>query len=566
MQTILQIATQAENDFRHLFRSKDALVKLRALNADLQKSCDKGGDQVHNLLEVAMQKLVSKLSWDLHKNKDMTPASVGIPELLDLCIAGATENLLSNHAPYKILEELMDGQTIVICEKLWELLETRKAKLTTANFIPPYDGKDGKPPKTTKASLCLLRLSNTLLRRLSKTHNTVFCGRILAFLSFAFALSERSAVNLTGRSNVSNVTLFEDEATFNENTQNEVQETKLDYTLYKTFWDIQRYFRQPNLATESDAEWVAFTNELNTVLTAFESNAFNPKDIDQARDDSAYDDVDDERESFFQTKYLTNSRLFHLQLRDPILRECMLTQFLILFRHLEKTNAHQTQVNELFERVLDLLRATPSDGKGFSEMLIHVLDRENNWTQWKADKCKPYERFPVAEEPPSMEEGEEPPSKKMKPSDSALLDSLVHEDAASLLSKIQGSTRKTAVPVEDFIARFEEARDPENAMEKEYWPDNDKMVCWRTMRACMRNRINYMDKVIEGTGEMVEAILRVQNGGVPAASPAPSTSDEPAPADDSNASATPVKDEPTSDVNMEETQVTEEGEVGHATS
>ncbi|KAG9415982.1 hypothetical protein AC1031_000372 [Aphanomyces cochlioides] len=75
-----------------------------------------------------------------------------------------------------------------------------------------------------------------------------------------------------------------------------------------------------------------------------------------------------------------------------------------------------------------------------------------------------------------------------------------------------------------------------------------------------------MEKVIEGTGEMVEAILRVQNGGVPAASPAPSTSDEPAPADDSNASATPVKDEPISDVKMEETQVTEEGEVGHATS
>lgn len=68
--------------------------------------------------------------------------------------------------------------------------------------------------RTTKASLCLLRMCNALLRRLSKTHNSVFCGKILVFLSFTFALSERSAVNLTGKANVTNVTVFEDEDAF----------------------------------------------------------------------------------------------------------------------------------------------------------------------------------------------------------------------------------------------------------------------------------------------------------------------------------------------------------------
>ena len=48
-------------------------------------------------------------------------------------------------------------------------------------------------------ALILLRTLNDLLRRLSKMgNNTIFCGRILTFLSGVFPLSERSGVNLRG--------------------------------------------------------------------------------------------------------------------------------------------------------------------------------------------------------------------------------------------------------------------------------------------------------------------------------------------------------------------------------
>jgi THO complex subunit 1 len=48
-------------------------------------------------------------------------------------------------------------------------------------------------------SLVLLRTLNDLLLRLSKTgKNTMFCGRILNFLSSVFSLGERSGVNLRG--------------------------------------------------------------------------------------------------------------------------------------------------------------------------------------------------------------------------------------------------------------------------------------------------------------------------------------------------------------------------------
>jgi hypothetical protein len=52
-------------------------------------------------------------------------------------------------------------------------------------------------PQKGKA-LILLRTLNELLRRLSKTAHTTFCGRILTFLSRAFSLGDRSGVNLRG--------------------------------------------------------------------------------------------------------------------------------------------------------------------------------------------------------------------------------------------------------------------------------------------------------------------------------------------------------------------------------
>jgi THO complex subunit 1 transcription elongation factor len=52
-------------------------------------------------------------------------------------------------------------------------------------------------PQKGKA-LVLLRTLNELLRRLSKTGQTTFCGRILTFLSGAYSLGDRSGVNLRG--------------------------------------------------------------------------------------------------------------------------------------------------------------------------------------------------------------------------------------------------------------------------------------------------------------------------------------------------------------------------------
>jgi THO complex subunit 1 len=89
--------------------------------------------------------------------------------------------------PFIVLQDLLEAQTISSCSHIFSWIEERSDRLT-----------DGLVPQKGKA-LILLRTLNDLLRRLSKMGSTtIFCGRILTFLSGVFPLGERSGVNLRG--------------------------------------------------------------------------------------------------------------------------------------------------------------------------------------------------------------------------------------------------------------------------------------------------------------------------------------------------------------------------------
>lgn len=89
--------------------------------------------------------------------------------------------------PFLILQDLLETQTIASCSQIFSWIEDRASRLT-----------EGMVPQKGKA-LILLRTLNELLRRLSKMGSTtIFCGRILTFLSGVFPLGERSGVNLRG--------------------------------------------------------------------------------------------------------------------------------------------------------------------------------------------------------------------------------------------------------------------------------------------------------------------------------------------------------------------------------
>ena len=121
-----------------------------------------------------------------------------------------------------------------------------------------------------------------LLRRLSRSQNTVFCGRILLFLAKFFPFSERSGLNVVSEFNLENTTVFSsaEEAAEFKNGSNGDKEDKdgdeamevedgikieadqrslsVDYALYSKFWKLQDFFRNPNQCY-TNVNWRTFS-------------------------------------------------------------------------------------------------------------------------------------------------------------------------------------------------------------------------------------------------------------------------------------------------------------------
>ena len=108
-------------------------------------------------------------------------------DLLDVVLCFTEHEACEQIFPFSTLYDLMETQTITSCSHIFSWIEARADRLT-----------EGMVPQKGKA-LVLLRTLNDLLRRLSKMGSTtLFCGRILTFLSQVFPLGERSGVNLRG--------------------------------------------------------------------------------------------------------------------------------------------------------------------------------------------------------------------------------------------------------------------------------------------------------------------------------------------------------------------------------
>ena len=106
---------------------------------------------------------------------------------IDRTIPFITSDACEPTFSFYVLQDLLETQTIASCSHIFSWIEARAESLT-----------EGLVPQKGKA-LVLLRTLNDLLRRLSKMGSTtIFCGRILTFLSAVFPLGERSGVNLRG--------------------------------------------------------------------------------------------------------------------------------------------------------------------------------------------------------------------------------------------------------------------------------------------------------------------------------------------------------------------------------
>lgn len=100
---------------------------------------------------------------------------------------------------------------------------------------------------------------------------------------------------------------------------------------------------------------------------------------------------------FFAPKYLTSSRLFHLQLADSTFRRHILLQILIFFAAILRPTVQKSSpapspaeigvIAELSTKVHSMLTATPPNGASFDRIVRVHFERDLAWVGWKRNGC-----------------------------------------------------------------------------------------------------------------------------------------------------------------------------------
>lgn len=320
-----------------------------------------------------------------------------VAKLIETSIAIAKMDLISPYAPVVLLVDVFDVKTLDLCEDLFMFVEKNVSVFKEDHFFTPCKNH-------------LLRMCNDLLRRLSRSQNTVFCGRILLFLAKFFPFSERSGLNIISEFNVENITEY-GAVTDGDDPMGETSEDsplKVDRHLYIKFWSLQEYFRCPNICYDS-TRWKKFTSISTDIIAAFKSFKLEESESSymiapKGEDSSMKVDVEkpEETDHFF-AKFLTNPKLLSLQLSDSNFRRTVLVQYLILFQYLVATvkfksdkevlgSTQQEWLQETEATIYKLLKETPPNGKEFVETIKHILKREEMWNNWKNDSCKEIQR------------------------------------------------------------------------------------------------------------------------------------------------------------------------------
>ncbi|KAK0161819.1 hypothetical protein PV327_008231 [Microctonus hyperodae] len=433
---------------------------------------------------------------------DDTPDKVAALEsYITITIELCRKDLATASLPVMLLSDIFDAMTLDKCETLFTFVENNVAVWKEDLFFSACKNN-------------LLRMCNDLLRRLSRSQQTVFCGRILLFLAKFFPFSERSGLNIVSEFNLDNHTVFGDEK-IEENFEEPMEEDdkienkiQIDYNLYRKFWALQDFFRNPNQCYNK-IHWKVFSAHATSVLSAFSSFKLEEQrscTTSEGKKDKTIETA--YKETHYFAKYLTNQKLLELQLSDSNFRRYVLLQFLILFQYLNSTVKFKAETHELkpdqvdyvktvTDQVYALLSETPPDGRAFAETVENILKREEHWNAWKNDGCPAFKR-------PAQESGENDEPRKPKRLKRRIGDMI--RDAQSSGKYQMGNPELTKLwnlcpnnleacksKDRDFLPSletyFEEAimqSDPAAMVDNEYKKVNDGNFGWRALRLLAR--------------------------------------------------------------------------------
>ncbi|XP_022917022.1 THO complex subunit 1 [Onthophagus taurus] len=345
----------------------------------------------YNRVEIDLKSPLDQLFRDvlleyLEKEVEVTV----LQELVTFCVETCRKGLTTATMPVVLLGDIFESLTLELCENMFTYVENEVNVWKEELFF-------------TSCKNNLLRMCNDLLRRLSRSSATVFCGRILLFLAKFFPFSERSGLNIVSEFNLENVTEYGTESMEDNNSDIEMNGDKknvvIDYSLYCKFWSLQDFFRNPNQCYNK-VHWKLFCSHATSILSTFQGLK-----VDYIAKEGGWVDTKTgvRTEAHYFPKYLTNQKLLDLQIYDVNFRRFILLQFLILFQYLTSTVKFKSESFELkqdqkdwvqstTEKIYNLLKETPPDGEDFAKICKNILKREEYWSTWKNDGCPEFKK------------------------------------------------------------------------------------------------------------------------------------------------------------------------------
>ncbi|KAF3205744.1 hypothetical protein TWF191_001764 [Orbilia oligospora] len=542
-------------DFQSLSTSSDVPPFPTTIDRDRYFDtfkCFPENNDVKSCMECASRELLYDIVTDFDLEFSLEPF-IQLYQFFDLILTLSELEISDPQLPFALIEETLDTQPIDNCKRIFSYLEARIERLTVG-----VDGTKGK-------GIILLRLCNELLRRLSKSEDTVFCGRIFVFLTKSFPLSERSGVNLRGEFHVENKTTFDERWSQLAGNQpdhfspslrdNDSSQAALAADacnrLYAVLWSTQHEFAEPIRLFQKEI-LDNFKESLDTVIKAFRSSIDEyghnapvvASDTRRSHKRKWDGEVKHDELDSYNPKYLTSRELFDLEVRDLVFRRHILVQFLIVIEFLLSLSPKYKKYLEAeaknrsvqFAYTLseeddkwaeaakkDVVNAlnykSGMDGLLFSRTVDSVLTREKNWVKWKAENCVSFEMEPASTEHVAV-------SKSVGHEATTLINNLgkvvgapaltrVWFDNSLEVTSIRSNAQKINLPAyrsyAESIEGYHLDKDfASTEQEKEDIDESISNVTWRSLRVASRDRFQLFKSLDDDLS--VKSLIAVEDG------------------------------------------------------
>jgi THO complex subunit 1 len=422
--------------------------------------------------------------------------------------------------PFLLLSDCLEGlPSLEDTQKFWSdyvepvLVDTMFGDKFWCQLTETNNSKKISLPSS---HLPFLKVTNQFLKRLEySSDNAVrveWKGRILWALSKGFSIADKSAMKSWGNFHTTNATNFESKEEFDEvlrtkmaSSTNTSTTSVVGYNIYEAFWYLQNDFANPSKIQVGE-----FIKKLRLILAAMESaTATAPGSGCEVPKTVASRTVHSK-----QVKYLTSSALLPSQMNDPSFRSSVLTQFLIVSSHLgAESPPLKNALASLLVRARKLLQNDhPQLHKILWESIL-ANGREDDWRQWKKQKCLAKVFAPNFKRKKHLDLGDavdvitKSPNKKRRSLDCPLGDdtTLDKEKTTSegMFTSSSHNFLDRAIPkdlnekiptLEQHLEPYVDALDPDSGIEDEYHPKNNSLFTWRAMRLYAKHQLPLMSQ------------------------------------------------------------------------